>query len=86
MYLLILDDIVASGVASGAVACEHLSTVLQVSSKGGRSDGDHAREKGGSDLLCRFNSLVQCCKLALRAFLEISRLHHQRVYGVSGII
>lgn len=52
-HLLVLDDVVASGVASGAVACENLGTVLQVGGEGGRSDGDHASEEGGGDLIYR---------------------------------
>ena len=53
-YLLVLDDVVASGVASGAVACEDLGTVLQVSGERGRSNGDHAGEEGSSNLVTYF--------------------------------
>ena len=52
-HLLVLDDVVSTGVASGAVAGEHLGSVLEVSGEGSGGDGHHTDNDGGGKL--RYN-------------------------------
>jgi hypothetical protein len=49
-YLLVLDDVVSTGVACGAVASEDLGTVLKIGGEGSRGDRHNSDNYGSGDL------------------------------------
>ena len=51
MHLLVLDDVVASSVASGTVASENLSSVLKICGKCSWGDGHGTGNDSSSNLI-----------------------------------
>jgi hypothetical protein len=49
-YLLVLDDVVSTSVASGTVACENLGTVLKIGGEGSGGDRHNSDNNGSGDL------------------------------------